>query len=73
MKMNIIVECGYQEPPAPTPVSIHYTLKDIDELEQVGRNQTRRRPRGPKNFINQVQIFRSIGGYLDKNEAKLFA
>lgn len=65
-----VVECGYQEPPAPTPMTIHYTLKDLDELEQVGA--TKRGTAAPaKEFLNQVQIFRSIGGYLDKNEAKL--
>ena len=65
-----VVDCGYQEPPAPTPMTIHYTLKDLDELEQVGA--TKRGTAAPaKEFLNQVQIFRSIGGYLDKNEAKL--
>lgn len=65
-----VAECGYKEPPAPTPVSIHYSQGDIDELDRVGESK-----RGtilpPKDFLNHVQIFRTIGGYLDKNEARL--
>ena len=34
-----IVECGYQEPPAPTPVSLQYDPKDIDELERIGEGK----------------------------------
>jgi hypothetical protein len=65
-----LVEGGYQEPPAPTPVTIHYLLKDLDELEQLG--VARRGDQAPaKDFLNQIQVFRTIGGYLDKNEARL--
>jgi hypothetical protein len=65
-----IVECGYQEPPAPTPVSLHYDPKDIDELERIGESKRGEIAR-TQEFINQVQIFRTIGAYLDKNEAQL--
>ncbi len=65
-----IVECGYQEPPAPTPVSLQYDPKDIDELERLGGNKRGEIARA-QEFINQVQIFRSIGAQLDKNEAQL--
>jgi hypothetical protein len=65
-----VVECGYQEPPSPTPVSVEYTLKDIDELDRAGENRRGEAFRAPE-FINQVQIFRTIGAYLDRNEARL--
>ena len=65
-----IVECGYQEPPAPTPVSLHYDPRDIEELDRIGENKRGEIAR-PQEFINQVQIFRTIGAYLDKNEAQL--
>ncbi len=65
-----LVEGGYQEPPAPTPVTIHYMLKDLDELEEAGAAK-RGEPAPAKEFLNQIQIFRTIGGYLDKNEARL--
>jgi len=65
-----LANCGYQEPPSPTPVTIHYTVKDLEELDQVGEGK-RGEPSPAKEFLNQIQIFRTIGGYLDKNEARL--
>ena len=65
-----LANCGYQEPPAPTPVTIHYTVKDLEELDHVGEGK-RGEPSPAKEFLNQIQIFRTIGGYLDKNEARL--
>jgi hypothetical protein len=65
-----IVAGGYQEPPAPTAVTIHYTAKDIDELDERGENK-RGEAAPAKEFLNQVQIFRTIGGYLDKSKARL--
>src|SRR5262245_45211052 len=65
-----IAECGYQEPPAPTPVTIHYSLKELQELDISGEAKRGESAR-PKEFLNLVQIFRAIGGYLDKNEARL--
>lgn len=65
-----IAQCGYQEPPAATPVTIHYTLKDIQDLDTAGEAR-RGEPSMRKEFLSQVQVFRAIGGYLDKNEAHL--
>jgi hypothetical protein len=65
-----VAECGYQEPPASTPVSIHYGLDDIEELDRAG--EMRRGEILPAGeFLNQIQIFRTIGDFLDKNEARL--
>lgn len=67
---EFIALCGYQEPPAPTPVTINYRPADLEEIDRV--NAERRSSTGPsKEFLNQVQIFRTVGGYLDKIEAKL--
>jgi len=52
------------------PVSLQYDPKDIDELERIGENKRGERAQA-QEFINQVQIFRSIGAHLDKNEALL--
>ena len=68
--MDYIVQCGYQAPPAPTPVTIYYRPADIAELDKSGAEQ-RGKVSPPKDFLNQAQIFRTIGGYLDKNEARL--
>ena len=65
-----IALCGYQEPPAPTPVTIRYRAIDLDELDEAG-TEKQGKPAAAKDFLNQVQIFRTIGGYLDKNEARL--
>jgi hypothetical protein len=65
-----IVECGYQDPPSPTPVSIRYDHKDIEELERMGEGR-RGETMWAQEFINQVQIFRTIGAHLDKSEARL--
>jgi hypothetical protein len=67
---SYFVECGYQEPPSPTPVSLRYDLNDIEELDRVGEAKRGGMVRA-QEFINQVQIFRTIGAYLDKNEARL--
>lgn len=70
LRDEYIVDCGYQEPPSPTPVTIHYTVKDLEELDRAG--EAKRGESAPaKEFLNQVQIFRTIGGFLDKNEARL--
>jgi len=63
-------QCGYQEPPAPTPVAIQYTFKDLQELDIAGEAK-RDEPSTAKEFLNHIQIFRAIGGFLDKNEARL--
>ncbi|MGH7798899.1 MAG: hypothetical protein ACREQ2_28875 [Candidatus Binatia bacterium] len=68
--IEYIVECGYQEPPSPTPVSIKYTFKDIGELDRIGENRRGGTPSAAE-FLNQAQIFRTIGGYLDKSESLL--
>lgn len=64
-----IVDGGYQDPPSPMPVSIEYTFADIEEIDSVGQGKRGGILRA-QEFINQVQIFRTIGAYLDKNEAQ---
>ena len=67
---EFIALCGYQEPPAATPVELTYRSSDIEELDQAGE-KNRGKVQPPKNFMNQPQVFRTIGGFLDKNEARL--
>jgi len=62
--------CGYQEPPATTPVELKYRPRDIEELDHAGE-KSRGKIAPAKDFLNQPQIFRTIGGYLDKIEARL--
>lgn len=65
-----VADCGYQEPPAPTPVSIRYNLQDIEELDRAGE-RLRGELTTATEFLNQAQIFRTLGGVLDRNEARL--
>jgi hypothetical protein len=65
-----LVQCGYQDPPAQTPVTIAYRAVDLDEMNQLG-SRKRGQPVVSKDFLNQAQMFRAVGGYLDKNEARL--
>lgn len=61
---------GYQAPPAVTPVSIKYTIADIADLDDAGA-ENQGRPMAEKEFLNQAQILRSVGGFIDKNEGRL--
>jgi hypothetical protein len=65
-----LVQGGYQDPPAQTPVTIAYRAADFDEMDQLGV-QKRRQAVVPTDFLNQAQLLRTVGGYLDKNEAQL--
>ena len=65
-----VVEAGYQSPPAPTPVNLHYTLDDIEQLDREGRE---RRNSGVKDFLSLSQILRAIGSYVGRKEARLLS
>ena len=67
-----VVACGYQEPPSATPVTLHYGPKDVEELDRTGREK-RGNGSTAKDFVTLKQIFRAIGGYLDKNQCHLLA
>ena len=65
-----IALCGYQEPPAATPVTIQYRPLDLADMDDAGAEK-KGKPAPAKEFLNHVQILRTIGGFLDKNEARL--
>ncbi len=67
-----IVACGYQEPPAKTPVTLHYTPKDLEQLDRAGLRE-RGRSTQSADFLTLPQIFRAIGGFLDKNNGLLLS
>jgi hypothetical protein len=64
------VEGGYQDPPSSTPVSIEYTRRELEEIDQEGERR-RGQPAPRQEFLNQAQVFRTIGAFLDKSEALL--
>ena len=67
---KIFVQCGYQEPPAATPVTLHYTLRDIEEIEPQGAEK-RGQPSKQGDFFTLSQTLRAIGGYVDQKNARL--
>ena len=67
---RIFVQCGYQVPPAATPVTLYYTPKDIEELKPQGAEK-RGQPSKPGEFFSLSQTLRAIGGYVDEKKARL--
>jgi hypothetical protein len=70
-----VVEAGYQSPPAPTALILHYTL---DDLEQLDHEKRERRGEGDyhsnvKDFLTLSQILRVIGVYVGRQEARLLS
>ena len=57
-------DCGYQAPPAPTPVTLVYSVADIAELERQGRLKQRENP-GVLDLLTLSPMLRAFGGYLD--------
>lgn len=62
--------CGYQSPPAPTPVLIEYSLADIEELESQAQ-ANRHDVTAPLDLLSLSQMLRSLGGYYDSRNVTL--
>ena len=67
---RIFVQCGYQAPPAATPVTLYYSARDIEELKPQGAEK-RGQPSKPGDFFTLSQTLRAIGGYVDQKKARL--
>ena len=67
-----VVEAGYQSPPAPTPVTLYYTLDDIEQLDREGREADNCNS-AVKDFLSLSQILRAIGSYVGRKEARLLS
>ena len=67
-----VVEAGYQSPPAPTPVTLYYTLNDIEQLDREGREGDDR-DSGVKDFLSLSRILRAIGTYVGRKGARLLS
>ena len=65
-----IVRCGYQSPPAVTPLTLEYTEKEIEELNLLEREKsTTAQP--TLDFSALSQTLKTIGSYLDRKKAFL--
>ena len=67
-----VVEAGYQAPPAPTPVTLYYTLDDIEQLDREGREADNCNS-VVKEFLSLSQILRAIGSYVGRRGARLLS
>ena len=67
---RVFVQCGYQDPPAATPVTLYYTARDIEELKPQG-TEKRGQPSKQGDFFTLSQTLRAIGGYVDQKKARL--
>jgi hypothetical protein len=67
-----VVEAGYQSPPAATPVSLHYTLDDIEQLDREAPEKNDR-DSAVKDFLSLSQILWAIGIYVTSKEARLLS
>lgn len=67
---NVLVQCGYQKPPAPMPVTLQYTPADIDELQMAGQKRRGQLATAP-DFYTLSQTLRAIGGYVEQKKGRL--
>jgi hypothetical protein len=67
-----VVEAGYQSPPAPTPVTLHYNLDDIEQLDRKARERSDR-DSTVKDFLTLSQILWAIGSYVTSKGARLLS
>ena len=66
---RVFVQCGYQAPPAATPVTLCYSARDIEELKPQGAEK-RGQSSKPEDFFTISQTLRAIGGYVDQKKAR---
>lgn len=67
---DFIAQCGYQIPPAATPVTLHYAPKDIQELKPQGEARRGEAP-AQGDFFTLSQSLRAVGGYVDQKKGRL--
>ena len=69
---RFIVDAGYQSPPAATPVTLHYTQMDIEELDRKAREQSDYRS-AIRSFIYLSEILSSLATYVGDKGARLLS
>ena len=66
----LVVDGGYQSPPAPTPVTLHYTRKDIEDLDRKARERNDLLS-VTRSFANLSEILPAIETYVRDKGAGL--
>ena len=65
-----VVQGGYQAPPNPMPVKLHYSMEDIRQLDREGREK-RDQASASHDFLRLSLILRSIAGYIGRKKGRL--
>jgi hypothetical protein len=65
-----VVDAGYQSPPAATPVTLHYTKEDIEQLDRKAREQSDYLS-AIRSFIYLSEILSSAATYVEDKGARL--
>jgi hypothetical protein len=65
-----VVQGGYQDPPGPMPITVHYSSADLENLNQEG-NEKRDRGSGDMEFLKLSLILRAIGAHVERKGARL--
>jgi hypothetical protein len=68
---EILVDCGYQAPPAATPVTLSYTFEDIKEIQVKGEEKRGQSSSEARDFFTLSQTLRALGGHVDQKKARL--
>jgi hypothetical protein len=68
----IVVDAGYQPPPAVTPVTLHYAPKDIEDFDRKARERNDYLS-ATRKFIYLSKILSSIGTYVGDKSARLLS
>ena len=68
----VVVEGGYQSPPAVTPVTLHYARKDLEELDRKSRERNDYLS-ATRSFFYLARILSSIGTYVGDKGGRLLS
>ena len=68
----VVIDAGYQSPPAVTPVTLYYAPKDIEELDRKARERSDYLS-ATRSFIYLSKILSSIGTHVSDKGARLLS
>ena len=67
-----VVEAGYQSPPAATPLTLHYSRDDIEQMNRKSQ-EDHDRESAVKDFLTLSQILWAMGTYVTSKGGQLLS
>lgn len=67
-----VVDAGYQAPPAATPITLHYTAKDVEQLDRKALEQSDYLS-ATRSFIYLSEILSSVATYVGDKGGRLLS